>query len=115
MVVVAIIGVLAFLIALLVRSAQRPQTAGGGASGPTAQAPRWYEFTLALLLLAAIAAFVIWLISNGGQWAWGETFEDWLSTALASGETIHCPECDAAVPLSEENLARLALEVLAQW
>ena len=79
MVVVAIIGVLAFLIALLVRSAQRPQTAGGGAGEPTAQAPRWYEFTLALLLLAAIAAFVIWLISNGGQWAWGETFEDWRS------------------------------------
>src|SRR6185503_20100567 len=36
-------------------------------------------FTLALLLLAAIAAFVIWLIANGGQWAWGETFEDWRS------------------------------------
>jgi hypothetical protein len=79
MVVVAIIGVLAFLIALLVRSAQRPQTAGGSAGGPTVQAPRWYEFTLALLLLAAIAAFVIWLIANGGQWAWGETFEDWRS------------------------------------
>ena len=79
MVVVAIVGVLAFLIALLVRSAQRPQTAGGGPGEPAARPPRWYEFTLALLLLAAIAAFVIWLIANGGQWAWGETFEDWRS------------------------------------
>ena len=79
MVVIAIIGVLAFLIALLVRSAQRPQTAGGAPGEPAAQQPRWYEFTLALLLLAAIAAFVIWLIANGGQWAWGDTFEDWRS------------------------------------
>jgi hypothetical protein len=57
-------------------------------------------------------------VADEGPWSAlgdGETFEDWLSTALASGETIHCPECDAAVPLSEENLARLALEVLAQW
>ena len=50
MVVVAIIGVLAFLIALLVRSARRPQTAGGGPGEPATQPPRWYEFTLALLL-----------------------------------------------------------------
>ncbi len=83
MVVVAIIGVLAFLIALLVRSAQRPQTAGGGSGDPAAQSPRWYEFTLALLLLAAIAAFAIWLISSGRQWAWGETFEDWRSDTRA--------------------------------
>jgi hypothetical protein len=83
MVVVAIIGVLAFLIALLVRSAQRPQTAGSSSGEPAAQSPRWYEFTLALLLLAAIAAFAIWLISSGRQWAWGETFEDWRSDTRA--------------------------------
>jgi hypothetical protein len=83
MVVVAIIGVLAFLIALLVRSARRPQAAGGGSGEPEAQSPRWYEFTLALVLLAAIAAFAIWLISSGRQWAWGETFEDWRSDTRA--------------------------------
>ena len=82
MVVVAIIGVLAFLIAWLVRSAQTPQAAGTVAGAP-AQSPRWYEFTLALLLLAAIAAFAIWLISSGRQWAWGETFEDWRSDTRA--------------------------------
>ena len=82
MVVVAIIGVLAFLIAWLVRSAQTPQAAGGAAGAPV-QSPRWYEFTLALLLLAAIAAFAIWLISSGRQWAWGETFEDWRSDTRA--------------------------------
>lgn len=83
MVVVAIVGVLAFLIALLVRSAQTPQTVGSGTGEPAAQPPRWYEFTLALLLLAAIAAFAIWLISSGRQWAWGETFEDWRSDTRA--------------------------------
>ena len=82
MVVVAIIGVLAFLIAWLVRSAQAAAN-GGRRRGAPAQSPRWYEFTLALLLLAAIAAFAIWLISSGRQWAWGETFEDWRSDTRA--------------------------------
>lgn len=83
MVVVAVIGVLAFLIALLARSPQRQQTTGGGSGQPAAQSPRWYEFTLALLLLAAIAGFAIWLISGGGQWAWGETLDDWRSNTRA--------------------------------
>src|SRR6476469_1807064 len=85
MVVVAIIGVLAFLIAWLVRSAQTPQAAqaAGGGAGAPAQSPRWYEFTLALLHRAAIAAFAVWLISSGRQWAWGETFEDWRSDTRA--------------------------------
>jgi hypothetical protein len=78
MVVIAVIGVLAFLIGLLTRAPQRQQAAASGSSQP-AQTPRWYEFTLALILLAAIAAFVIWLISSGSHWVWGETIEDWRS------------------------------------
>ena len=78
MVVVAIIGVLAFLIGLLVRAPQRQQAAANGSDQPE-QSPRWYEFTLALILLAAIAAFAIWLISSGTHWVWGETIEDWRS------------------------------------
>jgi hypothetical protein len=77
MIVIAVIGVLAFLIGLVARAPQRQQTAGG--SGQPEQSPRWYEFTLALILLAAIAAFAIWLISSGTHWVWGETIEDWRS------------------------------------
>jgi hypothetical protein len=76
MIVFAIIGVLAFLIGLIVRAPQRRQAAAGGAV-QAEQSPRWYEFTLALILLAAIAAFAIWLISSGSHWVWGETIEDW--------------------------------------
>ena len=79
MVVIAIIGVLAFLIGLVVRA---PQKAAAGGSQPEPW-PRWYEFTLALILLAAIAAFAIWLISSGSQWVWGEIIEDWRSDTRA--------------------------------
>ena len=82
MAVIAIIGVLAFLIGWLVRTPQGQQAAAGGA-GRTGQSPRWYEFTLAIILLAAIAALAIWLISSGQQWVWGETFFDWRSDPRA--------------------------------
>ncbi len=78
MIVIAVIGVLAFLIGLVVRAApQRQQAPANGAAGQAEPSPRWYEFTLALILLAAIAAFAIWLISSGTHWVWGETIEDW--------------------------------------
>ena len=79
---IAIIGVLAFLIGWLVRIPQGQQAPAGGATR-AGQSPRWYEFTLAIVLLAAIAAFVIWLISSGQQWVWGETFFDWRSDPRA--------------------------------
>jgi hypothetical protein len=78
MIFIAVIGVLAFLIGLVVRMPQRQQ-APAGAAGEAVQSPRWYEFTLALILLAAIAAFAIWLISSGSHWVWGETIGDWRS------------------------------------
>jgi hypothetical protein len=78
MIVVAIIGVLAFLIGLIARAPKRQQAGAGGTDRPE-QSPRWYEFALALILLAAIAAFAIWLISGGTQWVWGETIGDWRS------------------------------------
>ena len=76
MIVFAVIGVLAFLIALLVRAPARQQAAAAGTVAPP-QSPRWYEFTLALILLAAAAALAIWLISSGNQWPWGETIGNW--------------------------------------
>jgi hypothetical protein len=57
-------------------------------------------------------------VADEGPWTAlgdGETLEDKLYAAIDAGETIHCPVCDAAVPLSEEHLAQLALDVLAQW
>jgi NADH:ubiquinone oxidoreductase subunit 5 (subunit L)/multisubunit Na+/H+ antiporter MnhA subunit len=75
MVVIAVIGVLAFLIGLIVRAPLRQQAAARRVRPSRAHSPRWYEFTLALILLAAIAAFAIWLISSGSQWVWGETIE----------------------------------------
>jgi len=80
MIVIAIIGVLAFVIVLITRAPQRKRAAVNGSNEP-APSPQWYEFTLALILLAAIAAFAIWLISSGTRWMWGETIEDWRSDA----------------------------------
>jgi len=74
MIVIAVIGVLAFLIGLLVRAPQRQQA---GVSAQGEPSPRWYEVTLAIILLAAIAAFVIWIISTGKPWVWGESIENW--------------------------------------
>jgi hypothetical protein len=83
MIVFVIIGVLVFLIGLIVRAPIRQRAAASGTGQPE-QSPRWYEFTLALILLAAIAAFAIWIISSGSQWVWGETIEDWRSDSRAT-------------------------------
>ena len=83
MIVFVIIGVLAFLIGLIIRAPQRQRAAASGTAQPE-QSPRWYEFTLALILLAAIAAFAIWIISSGSHWVWGETIEDWRSDSRAT-------------------------------
>lgn len=39
----------------------------------------------------------------------GQTFEDALHANLAD---LRCPACDAAVPVSEESLGRLAMSLL---
>ena len=76
MLVLSVIGVLVFLLGLLVRAPQGQQILASRAR-QSPEAPRWYEFTLALILLAAIAGFVIWIISSGRQWVWGEAIGDW--------------------------------------
>jgi hypothetical protein len=83
MIVFVIIGVLAFLIGLIARAPQRQGAVASGAGAPE-QSPRWYEFTLALILLAAIAAFAIWIISSASHWVWGETIADWRSDDRAT-------------------------------
>ncbi len=56
------------------RSGSRQASAPPGQASPS---PRWYEITLAIILLAAIAAFAIWIISTGKPWVWGESIENW--------------------------------------
>jgi hypothetical protein len=45
----------------------------------------------------------------------GGTLEDSLHAVLSNCEEIGCPECDAYVPLREEDLGRLAMMMLASW
>ena len=59
---IALVGVLAFLVSL----AARPRAA---ADGPAAAAagPPWYVYVLAILLLVAVAAALIWELSPSGD------------------------------------------------
>jgi hypothetical protein len=82
MVAIAIIGVLAFLVGLVARSVRPPQPAGT-AAGDAGQAPQWYEFILALLLLAAVGALLLWLVASGRQWVLGEAVADWQADSRA--------------------------------
>lgn len=55
---------------------------------------------------------------QGGQWyalGEGETFEDMIFSQLTEEGAIFCPDCGAAVHVSEESLGRMAMEVLAHW
>lgn len=57
-------------------------------------------------------------MTEGGQWyslGEGETFEDMIFTTLTQDGAIFCPDCGAAVEVSEESLAQLAMEVLECW
>lgn len=57
-------------------------------------------------------------MTEGGNWyalGEGETFEDMIFSTLTESGAIFCPECGAAVHVSEESLGRMALEVLACW
>ncbi len=59
MIAVAIIGVLSFLIYLVAQHGQRRQAAGAGEAAP-GPGPRWYEFILATIVLAIVAAVLFW-------------------------------------------------------
>jgi hypothetical protein len=43
----------------------------------------------------------------------GYTFEDMIFATLMEGGTIRCPACGESVPVSEESLGQLAMEMLA--
>jgi hypothetical protein len=45
----------------------------------------------------------------------GGTIEDTLYAALSGAGRIHCPDCDAEVPLDEDDLGRLAMTLLGSW
>lgn len=78
MIAIAVIGVLAFLVSLVVRRVRR-SAAAGAATGQ----PPWYEFVLGLVLLAVVTVVVVWQVSRGSLWTWGETTSDWSSQPRA--------------------------------
>ncbi len=45
----------------------------------------------------------------------GATVEDTLFAAFDSREQVLCPACGEPVPVSEESLGRLAMEMLTGW
>ena len=63
---IGVVGILAFVVYLIGRYARRPQKAvagrAGGAAGRAAlqDRPQWFEYLLALLLLAAVTAVAAW-------------------------------------------------------
>jgi hypothetical protein len=59
MIGIAVVGLVAFLVLLVVRSARRPREAlAEGVEAP--YTPRWYEFALALALLVAVVLVLVW-------------------------------------------------------
>ena len=59
---IALVGVLAFLVSL----AARPRAAADGPAAAPA-GPQWYVYVLAILLLVAVAAALIWELSPSGE------------------------------------------------
>ena len=45
----------------------------------------------------------------------GETLEDALHAQLSEQGLLHCPECGAVVLLREEELNKIALQLLVNW
>ncbi len=45
----------------------------------------------------------------------GQTFEDAVYATLETEGGVRCPACGEVVPLSEETLGQLTLELLSQW
>ena len=83
MMAMAVIGVLSFLAGLMVIYAR--QTAG---LRPQPNAPQWYGFLPALVLVVAAAGVLVWVIARGGQWAWGESIPNWQSDPRTTAFTI---------------------------
>jgi len=83
MIAMVVIGVLSFAAGLIVIYAR--QTAP---SRPQPNAPQWYGFVPALVLVVAAAAVLVWLIARGGQWAWGESIPNWRSDPRTTAFTL---------------------------
>lgn len=80
MIAIAIIGILAFLVSLAVRRLRRTHAGAGEA---VEGQPQWHEFVLGLVLLAVVTVVVVWQVSVGGLWTWGEAAIDWGSDRRA--------------------------------
>jgi hypothetical protein len=83
MIAIAVIGVLSFVAGLIVIYGRQ---AAGLRAEPNA--PQWYGFVPALVLVIAAAAILVWLIARGGQWAWGESIPNWRSDPRTTAFTF---------------------------
>jgi hypothetical protein len=83
MIAIAVIGVLSFVAGLIVSYAR--QTAGLRAEP---NAPQWYGFVPALVLVVAAAGILVWLIARGGHWVWGESIPNWQSDPRTTTFTL---------------------------
>jgi hypothetical protein len=83
MMAMAVVGVLSFAAGLIVIYAR--QAAG---LRPQPNAPVWYGFVPALVLVVAAAGVLVWLIARGGQWVWGESLPNWQSDPRTKAFTI---------------------------
>jgi hypothetical protein len=64
------------------------------------------------------AATILERVADEGPWLTlgdGATWEDHVSTALATDESIRCPGCGGKAVASEESLSQFTRDVLAQW
>ncbi len=65
MIAIAIVGVLAFLVSLVARSARAQEATADGPAVPAG--PQWYVYVLAIILLVVVAALLIWELSPGAD------------------------------------------------
>lgn len=66
MAAIGVVGVLAFAVYLIGRFVRRPQQAAvGRVAGAAVERPQWFEFLLALLLLAVVTAVAAWQLLGG--------------------------------------------------
>ena len=79
MVAIALAGVAAFLIFLLVRKADSFQSRKQEeiTSGWSAVNSPWYVFVLALLVLILVSGLLLWQFVAGNLWVWGESVIVW--------------------------------------
>jgi hypothetical protein len=86
MMVIAVLGALAFLARLILDRTRYSEIAGMSTRAALGSV-QWYGFIPALVLLTVAAALAVWLILTGDQGVWGERLGTWQSDPRAMAFT----------------------------